>query len=69
MGAVLIEIVGDTDAGAGRLVPGDLVDAVGEADDVDLLALHPAPADHAAMDAVVDRAVVFKYISYCQPLA
>ena len=58
MQPALDEIDRDTDRRPRRLIPGHRVNAIGQADDVGLLVPHPSPADHAAMDAVVDRALV-----------
>ena len=51
-------VEGEADGSAGRLVQGDLEHLRGDANDVGLLVAHPAPADHAAVDAVVHGAGV-----------
>jgi hypothetical protein len=45
---------GDAHRRSGRLVPGKLIDSVGEPHDVGFLALDPAPTDHTVVDSVVD---------------
>ncbi|MDJ0932237.1 hypothetical protein [Breoghania sp.] len=54
----LTQVEGNRDGGAGRLVPGDLEDAVAQPHDVGDLIAHPAAADYARMDAIVDHAIV-----------
>src|SRR5260370_38367320 len=52
------EVDGDADRRPRRLVPGHLKDVRGETDDMGLLVANPTAADQAAMDSIVDRALI-----------
>ncbi len=60
MGAMLDKIVSDADAGSGRFGPRQFDHAIGKADYVYPLILHPSAADESAMDAMAKRAVVLE---------